>query len=267
MTQVPVTRTAGLDNPKTTLDDDKRMTVVLIPENLRPTSLQTLALVATRLQREVPLVLITRGQWAPTAQAALIVVNLPSELRSGKKAGEIALRLVENIRRLLSSEGPPVYGVILASMSSRASEDDSSPGMEWLTEEISVPIWKVDVHSPRLPLPEELHHFLGKMEAVRDLNDLIALPTYIEAAQGYDAAVAFANRGIARLRGDGDNFVAEAIAVLGLAHSIWGYEAAIAWLRSSNAFLGGARPIQILALHGPERVVESLDAVSQLVYA
>lgn len=44
------------------------------------------------------------------------------------------------------------------------------------------------------------------------------------------------------------------------ARLVWGEEAARIWLESANAFLAGARPLDVLLTDGPARVLEALDA-------
>ena len=44
------------------------------------------------------------------------------------------------------------------------------------------------------------------------------------------------------------------------ARLVWGGDTARIWLESANAFLGGARPIDVLITEGPMRVLEALDA-------
>lgn len=41
---------------------------------------------------------------------------------------------------------------------------------------------------------------------------------------------------------------------------VWGEAAARTWLKSPNAFLSGARPIDVLRVDGPARILEALDA-------
>lgn len=41
---------------------------------------------------------------------------------------------------------------------------------------------------------------------------------------------------------------------------VWSEAAALTWLESANAYLGGARPIDVLCLHGPGDVLDALDA-------
>ncbi|MFD4366191.1 antitoxin Xre/MbcA/ParS toxin-binding domain-containing protein [Rhodococcus sp. NPDC058521] len=48
--------------------------------------------------------------------------------------------------------------------------------------------------------------------------------------------------------------------VLARARLVWGAEAAREWIESPNVFLEGARPIDVLQIDGPARVLESLDA-------
>ena len=44
------------------------------------------------------------------------------------------------------------------------------------------------------------------------------------------------------------------------ARLVWGSETARIWMESSNAFLAGARPLDVLRTEGPGRVLEALDA-------
>lgn len=44
------------------------------------------------------------------------------------------------------------------------------------------------------------------------------------------------------------------------ARLIWGGDSARVWMESPNAFLSGARPLDVLATEGAARVVEALDA-------
>ena len=44
------------------------------------------------------------------------------------------------------------------------------------------------------------------------------------------------------------------------ASEVWSREAADIWMESANVFLGGARPVDVVVLEGPERVLRTLDA-------
>lgn len=48
--------------------------------------------------------------------------------------------------------------------------------------------------------------------------------------------------------------------VLARARLVWGGESARIWMESANAFLGGARPLDVLRTEGPARILEALDA-------
>lgn len=48
---------------------------------------------------------------------------------------------------------------------------------------------------------------------------------------------------------------------------VWSREAAIAWLRSPNTYLEGARPMDVLSLQGPNQVVDALKEASAGRYA
>lgn len=48
--------------------------------------------------------------------------------------------------------------------------------------------------------------------------------------------------------------------VLARARLVWGASAASTWLESANAYLDGARPIDVLQLSGPAPVLAALDA-------
>lgn len=50
--------------------------------------------------------------------------------------------------------------------------------------------------------------------------------------------------------------------VLARVRLVWSGESAVTWLESANAYLGGARPIDVLRLQGPGPVLEALDAAS-----
>ena len=41
---------------------------------------------------------------------------------------------------------------------------------------------------------------------------------------------------------------------------LWGKDAALAWLTGNNAFLGGARPVDVLRSRGTRDVLDALDA-------
>jgi uncharacterized protein (DUF2384 family) len=44
------------------------------------------------------------------------------------------------------------------------------------------------------------------------------------------------------------------------ARLVWGGDSARIWMESANAFLGGARPLDVLLTEGAARVLQSLDA-------
>jgi uncharacterized protein (DUF2384 family) len=44
------------------------------------------------------------------------------------------------------------------------------------------------------------------------------------------------------------------------ARLVWGGDAARIWMESANAFLGGARPVDVLLTEGAARVLQTLDA-------
>ncbi|WP_235215780.1 MULTISPECIES: antitoxin Xre/MbcA/ParS toxin-binding domain-containing protein [Mycobacterium] len=48
--------------------------------------------------------------------------------------------------------------------------------------------------------------------------------------------------------------------VIARARLVWGEVAATTWLSSANAYLDGARPIDVLQISGPAAVLEALDA-------
>lgn len=50
--------------------------------------------------------------------------------------------------------------------------------------------------------------------------------------------------------------------VLARVRLVWSGKSAVIWLESANAYLGGARPIDVLRLQGPGPVLEALDAAS-----
>lgn len=48
--------------------------------------------------------------------------------------------------------------------------------------------------------------------------------------------------------------------VLVRANQVWGPDAARIWITSANAFLGGARPLEVLEREGAARLIEVLRA-------
>lgn len=48
--------------------------------------------------------------------------------------------------------------------------------------------------------------------------------------------------------------------VFSRARLVWGGDSARIWLSSANAYLGGARPLDVLITEGPARVLQALDA-------
>ncbi|CPV66638.1 antitoxin Xre/MbcA/ParS toxin-binding domain-containing protein [Mycobacteroides abscessus] len=48
--------------------------------------------------------------------------------------------------------------------------------------------------------------------------------------------------------------------IVARARLVWGDRAAINWLNGPNSYLSGARPIDVLQMQGPARVLEALDA-------
>ena len=48
--------------------------------------------------------------------------------------------------------------------------------------------------------------------------------------------------------------------VLARVRLVWAEPAAVTWMTSANAHLGGARPVDVLRLRGPGPVLEALDA-------
>lgn len=48
--------------------------------------------------------------------------------------------------------------------------------------------------------------------------------------------------------------------IVARARLVWGDKAAVNWLNGANSYLSGAKPIDVLQLEGPARVLEALDA-------
>lgn len=65
---------------------------------------------------------------------------------------------------------------------------------------------------------------------------------------------------VARLVVDLDHVVARAV-------QLWSPEVALTWLRSSNPYLGGATPGDVLRSRGSSEVLEALDAALSGAYA
>jgi uncharacterized protein (DUF2384 family) len=56
--------------------------------------------------------------------------------------------------------------------------------------------------------------------------------------------------------------VEDVIRVVAAASEVWGETMVAVWLRSRNDFLGGARPIDVLLLDGPDEVLTALEATA-----
>lgn len=55
--------------------------------------------------------------------------------------------------------------------------------------------------------------------------------------------------------------------VMSRARLVWESPVAEVWMHSQNAHLDGARPMDVLALRGPDEVLEALDATIAGSYA
>jgi len=55
--------------------------------------------------------------------------------------------------------------------------------------------------------------------------------------------------------------------VLSRAQLVWAPQVAVTWLESSNGFLDGARPIDVLMTRGPAEVLGALDATMSGAFA
>ena len=50
--------------------------------------------------------------------------------------------------------------------------------------------------------------------------------------------------------------------VLARVRQVWSSSAAVIWMESANAYLGGSRPADVFQLHGSGPVLEALDAAT-----
>jgi uncharacterized protein (DUF2384 family) len=61
--------------------------------------------------------------------------------------------------------------------------------------------------------------------------------------------------------------VADLDRVLAQALLLWDADTTVTWIESPNGFLGGARPIDVLAVRGSDEVLDALDAAISGTYA
>lgn len=51
------------------------------------------------------------------------------------------------------------------------------------------------------------------------------------------------------------------------AEQVWAAPVAELWLHSANTYLGGARPVDVVELRGPQEVLDALDAITAGAFA
>jgi uncharacterized protein (DUF2384 family) len=110
-------------------------------------------------------------------------------------------------------------------------------------------------------IPNDLRVILTDLTREMTPLETLDLPVFIEAAGGEQRAETLINRAIEARGGDAESaletFALETRGVLEGTTDNWSFDSAVSWLRSPNAFLNGARPIDVLALEGSRSVVDA----------
>jgi hypothetical protein len=247
------------------------MAVLLIADSL---DRETLIAVSGWLQRQsplVPIVLNVQGVPAADVDATIIASALPPGIAHEERRRFVVEVVERRIAGILESLPGWVPGVIIVT---NPQEDVPQEALETtcrqIEDAISLPVWIVDLvggHAADSSFPQGLQEVFDKVGIVNSLPGLLEIPLFVDAAGGVMTARSLVQAGVQRRDRSEDAFLGEVLDVLKKVLQMWGPEAAASWLRSPNGFLGGARPIQVLALNGPDSVLDSLDAVSQFVYS
>jgi hypothetical protein len=132
----------------------------------------------------------------------------------------------------------------------------------------AAPLFVYDPFSEEIP--RDLRTILTDLTQEMTPLETFALPLFIEAAGGEQRVAALIDRALAVRGGDRDSaletFALETRGVLEGATETWSFSSAVSWLRSSNTFLNGARPIDVLALEGSRSVVDAAYAAAWSVF-
>jgi hypothetical protein len=133
---------------------------------------------------------------------------------------------------------------------------------EFVNEMSRVGIPIIDFNPDNPDTPDDLSRYMEYFAGFMSAEEVTALPLFTVPAGGEARASLLVDAAV-RSRFDGrsrEEFAAEALWCLEKVLGVWSYDSAISWLRSANTNLGGARPIEVLALHGPSAVASALEA-------
>jgi hypothetical protein len=110
-------------------------------------------------------------------------------------------------------------------------------------------------------VPEDLLRILTELAHEMTPLETFNLPLFVEAAGGEQQVERLIARALIARGGESDsvleNFALETRGVLEGVTENWSFDPAVSWLRSRNAFLNGARPIDVLVLESSRPVVDA----------
>ncbi|OBA80105.1 hypothetical protein A9W99_18580 [Mycobacterium sp. 1164966.3] len=116
------------------------------------------------------------------------------------------------------------------------------------------------------PVPVDLREILIGLTHDMSPLETLSLPLFIQAAGGEHRAQVVIDSAIKQRGGDEqsalETFAMETRGVLEGATENWSFDSAVDWLRSPNAFLNGARPIDVLVMEGSRTVVDAAYATT-----
>lgn len=128
----------------------------------------------------------------------------------------------------------------------------------------STPLFFYDPSTDQIP--RDLREILIDLTHDMPTLETLSLPLFIQAAGGEQRAQVLINRAIKQRGGDEqsalETFAMETRGVLESATENWSFDSAVDWLRSPNAFLNGARPIDVLIMDGSRPVVDAAYATT-----
>jgi hypothetical protein len=234
---------------------------------------QTLNAVSDWLQRQSPLVpvlLPIEGVPSADVNVAIIASAFPDGIAYADKREMIVADIAKRVAGIKESTHHWVPGVVmLTSSQDEVPHEALGAACKELEGAVSLPVWAVNLVNGQVAeaFPQWLQEVFDKAGTVSSLPGLLELPLFVDAAGGIPTARTLLRTGVERRANSEDAFLGEVLDVFKKVLMMWGPDAAASWLRSPNGSLNGARPIQVLALNGPQRVLESLDVVPQFVYS
>jgi Protein of unknown function (DUF2384) len=218
--------------------------------------------VVQAMMRDAPLLLVRNSSEYADVLGLVVIVDSPSVL-IGKSRQRFSMLFRSGFQFDTSSK--PIIGVVIVHPPDSAlldALDDQLPE--------GVPVFDFDIERSR-SVPSELHDFLKGLASLMPAEDTLSLPLFTVSAGGDRRAAQLIQRAIDTRYSDapraGEAFGAELRSALESVVDTWNLDSAVSWLRSANAHLGGARPIEVIALGGSESVKEALEASAWGIYS